>query len=102
MEFLLKLTGVFFGVLSRMLIPYIRKLKQGKIESFNNHYLRIALCSFILSLIVTLLIFPQFSAQNTIIDLESGFKLFCIAFGFGFGFNSLVSELSEWGEKKSN
>jgi len=28
--------------------------------------------------------------------LESGFKLFCIAFGFGFGFNSLISELSEW------
>jgi len=100
MEFLLKLAGVFSGVLSRMLVPYIRKLKQKKIDKFNNHYLRIALCSFILSIIVTLLIFPQFSSQGKIIDIESGFKLFCIAFGFGFGFNSLISELSEWGEKK--
>ena len=99
MEFLLKLSGVFFGVLSRMLVPYIRKLKQKKIAKFNSHYLRIALCSFILSIIVTLLIFPQFSSRGSIIDLESGFKLFSIAFGFGFGFNSLISELSEWGGK---
>ncbi len=99
MEFLIKLSGVFFGVLSRMLVPYIRKLKQKKIAKFNNHYLRIAFCSFTLSIIVTLLIFPQFSSHGSIIDLESGFKLFCIAFGFGFGFNSLISELSEWGDK---
>jgi len=100
MEFLLKLIGVFLGVFSRMILPYIRKLKQKKIEKFDSYYLRVAICSFILSLIVTLLIFPQFSSSEKIMNFESGFKLFCIAFGFGFGFNSLISELSEWGKNK--
>jgi len=95
-EFIIKLSGVFAGVLARMLLPYFRKLKQNKIQKFDRKYLRIAVGSFILSLIVTLLIFPQFSSEEKILNLESGFKLFCIAFGFGFGFNSLISELSEW------
>jgi hydrogenase-4 membrane subunit HyfE len=99
MEFGIKLLGVFSGVFARMLLPYFRKLKQNKIDKFDKKYLRIAIGSFILSLIVTLLIFPQFSTQEKILNFESGFKLFCIAFGFGFGFNSLISELSEWKSK---
>jgi hypothetical protein len=99
MEFLIKLLGIFFGVLFRMLLPYIRKLKQGKIDKFEKKYLNIGIGSFILSLIITFLIFPQFSTPEKILNFESGFKLFCIAFGFGFGFNSLISELSKWGRR---
>ncbi len=100
MELIIKLSGIFSGVFARMIVPYIRKLRQNKIDSFDKKYLRIGLASFLLSLIVTLLVFPQFSSQEKILDLESGFKLFCIAFGFGFGFNSLVSEFSKWGKGK--
>jgi len=100
MEFIVKLLGIFSGVFSRMIVPYIRKLKQNKIDSFDKKYLRIGLASFLISLIVTLLVFPQFSSHEKILGFESGFKLFCIAFGFGFGFNSLVSEFSKWGEGK--
>jgi len=60
MELLLKLSGILTGVLARTLVPYLRKLKQGKIKSFNKGYWASALASFILGLITTLLIFPKF------------------------------------------
>ncbi len=31
---------------------------------------------------------------------ETTVKLFCLAFGFGFGFNSLVAEGAKWGERR--
>ena len=100
MELIIKVSGIFLGVFSRMIVPYIRKLRQNKVKSFDKKYLRIGLASFLLSIIVTLLVFPQFSANQELLNFESGFKLFCIAFGFGFGFNSLVSEFSKWGKGK--
>jgi len=100
MELIVKLSGIFLGVFARMVVPYVRKLKQNKINSFDKKYLRIGLASFLLSIIVTLLVFPQFSSHEQMLNFETGFKLFCIAFGFGFGFNSVVSEFSKWGEGK--
>jgi len=38
MEVALKLLGILFSVLARTLVPYLRKLKQGKIKSFNKGY----------------------------------------------------------------
>jgi len=32
MEFFLKLSGILLGVLVRTLVPYLRKLRQGKVK----------------------------------------------------------------------
>jgi len=99
MELLLKLSGILTGVLARTLLPYLRKLKQGKIESFNKGYWVSALASFILGLITTLLIFPKFEFVGVAAGIEPSIKLFCTAFAFGFAWNSLVSEGAKWVEE---
>ncbi len=99
MELFLKLSGILLGVLSRTLVPYLRKLRQGKVREFKNGYWLSALASFILGLITTLLIFPEFNIAQLGVGVEASIKLFCLAFGFGFGWNSLVSEGAKWGER---
>lgn len=99
MELFLKLFGILFGVLSRTLVPYLRKLKQGKVKEFKNGYWLSALASFILGLITTLLIFPKFEFIGPTAGPEAFIKLFCTAFAFGFAWNSLVSEGAKWAEK---
>lgn len=99
MELFLKLSGILLGVLSRTLVPYLRKLRQGKVKEFKNGYWLSALASFILGLITTLLIFPEFNIAQLGVGVEASIKLFSLAFGFGFGWNSLVSEGAKWGEK---
>jgi len=43
------------------------------------------------------LLFPKLElASSAVVSLEEGFKLFCLAFGFGFGFNSILIEFSKW------
>ena len=99
MELLLKLSGILLGVLARTLVPYLRKLKQGKIQSFKKGYWASALASFILGLITTLLIFPKFEFAGAVAGIEAVIKLFCTAFAFGFTWNSLVSEGAKWAER---
>jgi len=95
-DFWVKLIGIFLGVLTRTLFPWLRKLKEGKVARFNRRYLVSAIGSFIIGFIITLLIFPQFSAESAGPGLEAAFKLFATAFGFGFGWNSLVFEAGKW------
>ena len=100
MELALKLLGILFGVLARTLVPYLRKLKQGKVKEFKNGYWVSALAAFILGLITTLLIFPKFELTQIGPGIEGLVKLFSTAFGFGFAWNSLVNEAAKWTEKK--
>jgi len=100
MELALKLLGILLGVLARTLALYLRKVKQGKVKKFWNGYWIQALASLALGTITTLLIFPQFNVAKSGVGLEASAKLFCLAFGFGFGCNSIVSEAAKWGEKK--
>ena len=37
MSLILELSGLFCGVLARTLLPYMRKLKQGRIDKFTGH-----------------------------------------------------------------
>jgi len=99
MEVATKLLGTLFGVLARTLVPYLRKLKQGKIKSFQKGYWVSALASFILGLVTTLLIFPKFEFIGATAGPEALIKLFCTAFAFGFSWNSLVSEGAKWVER---
>jgi hypothetical protein len=98
-ELSIKLLGILFGVLARTLAPYLRKVKQGKVKKFWNGYWIQALASLALGTITTLLIFPQFNIAKPGVGLEASVKLFCLAFGFGFGCNSIVSEAAKWTEK---
>ena len=101
MEFIVKLIGVWLGVFARMTIPFWRKLYQGKTVKFNLKYLKRTFASLVLSTVFTFLLFPKLEfAPQQIINFESGFKLFCLVFGFGFGFNSILMEFAQWFEKK--
>ncbi len=102
MELGLKLLGILFGILARTLMPYLRKLKQGKVKEFKNGYWIKASASFLLAAITTLLVFPQFNLAKPGVGAEAWVRLFCLAFGFGFGCNSMVSEVAKWGEKESS
>lgn len=92
----IKMIGIFLGVLARSLAPYLRKRRLGKIKSFHKRHLASSIGSLILGIIITLLIFPQFQAVAPNRGLEVYVKLFCTAFGFGFGWHALVSEAASW------
>jgi len=94
--FLLKFFGILAGVLARTLLPWLRKLREGQALSFGRRYLFSALASLIIGVILTLVIFPKLEAESGDLSFESLFKLFCLAFGFGFGWNALVIEGEAW------
>jgi len=100
MELALKVLGILVGVLARTVVPYLRKLKQGKVKKFWNGYWIQALASLVLGIVTTLLIFPQLSIAKSGVGPEALVKLFCLAFGYGFGCNSIVSEVAKWTEKE--
>ncbi len=98
-ELIIKFLGLFFGVLARTIVPWLRKLREGKIRRFRNKYIYSAIDSMILGFFITLLIFPQFIASGAgkaELSLESVIRLFCLAFGFGFGWHSIVTEAASW------
>jgi len=72
----------------------VRKLKQGKVKEFDKNYLYSAAGSIILGVIVTLLVLPQFQSLNS---AQTGIESFAVAFGFGFGWHSIVNEAGKWG-----
>lgn len=96
MELVIKLAGILSGVLCRSLVPYLRKVKQGKVKKFSRRYFSTAAASSILGIIVTLIIFPQFKAPSAEIGIEGYIKLFCASFGFGFGWNTIINEITKW------
>lgn len=96
LETVLKLSGIFLGILARSLLPWLRKLREGKVGRFSRRYLTSALASLIFGTMVTLAIFPQLERVASGQGFEDYFKLFCLAFGFGFGWNALVLEGTQW------
>lgn len=100
--FIIKIAGLFLGIVARSLIPWLRKLRQGQVQSFDRRYLYSALATFILGVILTLVLFPQIKTESVIAEdaaspaFEAYFRLFCLAFGFGFGWNAMVFEAGKW------
>ncbi|OPX30000.1 MAG: hypothetical protein B1H08_02655 [Candidatus Omnitrophica bacterium 4484_171] len=92
-----QIAGLFLGVLSRTFLPFLRKLYKGKIKSFRKKYIYQSIGALFLSFIIFFIIFPQYpySAETKTGGLIL-FKLFCIAFAFGFGFHSLINETAKW------
>lgn len=94
--FAIKIVGLFLGVVARSLIPWLRKLRQGKVQGFDRRYIYSAIATFILGVIITLVLFPQFKGDSSGPGFEAYFRLFCLAFGFGFGWNAIVLEAGQW------
>ncbi|MGQ9802175.1 MAG: hypothetical protein ACUVRL_11010 [Candidatus Saccharicenans sp.] len=96
--FVIKIIGLFLGVVARSLIPWLRKLRAGQVHGFDRRYFYSALATFILGIILTLVLFPQFKGEagSTSSGFEDCFRLFCLAFGFGFGWNAIVLEAGQW------
>jgi len=92
----LKLLGIFLGVLARAIFPWLRKLRQGKVTRFHKRYLYSAIGSVIIGIIVTLLVFPRFEITSAGQGTEAELRLFATAFGFGFGWHAIVSEVGKW------
>jgi hypothetical protein len=95
-EFVLKFVGVFLGVLARTLVPWLRKLREGQVMKFDRRYVYSTLGSLAIGFILTLVIFPQLTVAGDAPGFEAYFKLFCLAFGFGFGWNGIVLEGGQW------
>jgi hypothetical protein len=98
-EFLIKFFGLLLGILARTVLPWLRKVKEGKVRGFSRRYVYSALASLAVGLIFTLTIFPRFEAGAEGQTFEAFFKLFSLAFGFGFGWNALVNEGGAWAAK---
>ena len=96
LELIIKFLGILLGVLTRSLLPWLRKLREGKVQKFGKRYVYSAIGSLILGFILTLVLFPQFEPAGTPAGFDAYFKLFCLAFGFGFGWNALVNEGEAW------
>jgi len=95
MSFFVQFSGLFLGVLSRTLLPYFRKLKQGKIRKFNKKYLYTAIGSVIISVISVILLLPEYEIESGgLHNSYEGIKLFCSSFAFGFAWNSILNESS--------
>jgi hypothetical protein len=97
--FLVEFFGLLFGVLARTILPWLRKVKEGKVRGFGRRYVYSALASLAIGLILTLTVFPKFEAVAAGQTFEALFKLFCLAFGFGFGWNAFVNEGGAWAAK---
>ncbi len=96
-EFFLKFGGVFLGVLARTMFPWLRKLREGQVLKFDKRYIYSTAASLIVGLMLTLVMFPQLTVPaGGGPGFEAYFKLFCLAFGFGFGWNGLVLEGGQW------
>jgi H+/Cl- antiporter ClcA len=95
-EFLIRLFGIFAGVLARTLLPWLRKLREGRVRGFRRRYLVSALASLVIGFVLTLVVFPRFEPDPQGSSFEALFKLFCLAFGFGFGWNALILEGEAW------
>ena len=97
--FLVTFFGLLLGVLARTVLPWLRKVQEGKVRRFDRRYLYSALASAAIGLMLTLALFPRFEAGPENASFEAFFKLFCLAFGFGFGWNALVNEGAAWAAK---
>lgn len=95
-EFLVTFSGLFLGILARTALPWLRKVREGKARRFDRRYLWSALAALAIGLIFTLTVFPRFEAGLEGRAFEAFFRLFSLAFGFGFGWNALVNEGGAW------
>lgn len=97
LELIIGFIGVFSGILARTFMPWLRKVRDGKVVKFDRRFTYATLTSIFIGFLLTLSIFPNFTTEmkgDTTFDVM--FKAFCLAFSFGFGWNGLVLEGAHW------
>lgn len=94
--FVVTFFGLLLGILARTILPWLRKVQAGVARGFDRRYVFSALASVAIGLILTLVLFPKLEAVPENATFEAMFKLFALAFGFGFGWNALVNEGAAW------
>lgn len=98
-EFLIKFFGLLLGVLARTVLPWLRKVREGRVRGFGRRYVYSALAAAAIGFILTLVLFPRFEAGAAGQTFEDLFKLFSLAFAFGFGWNAIVNEGGAWASR---
>jgi len=84
---LLTFLAILIGVLGRAFLPYWRKLIAGEKLTFQMRYIAIVIASFVTAIQV----FPNYSPV-----LDSILITFWSALTFGFGLQSLYTEVYQW------
>lgn len=83
---------VFLGILTRTLLPYLRKRKEaiaaGKTLAFDNGYIITAIYAIVISLVTTMLIFASFTIPETAILYVA-----IASFTYGYTANDIVNEV---------
>jgi len=79
--------GFFIGVAGKVLLPYIRKIEEGKIEGFNAKYFWTAVVTFLYMIPINFTVLASLNVDNLP-------WLFCVWLGIcvGFGGQSLTNE----------
>ena len=67
-EFLVTFFGLLLGVLARTVLPWLRKVREGKVRGFGRRYLYSALASVAIGLVWTLVLFPRFEIGEALIE----------------------------------
>jgi len=87
--------AVFLGVLSRVMLPYLRKRKRESKENFPFKYGYVG--TALVGAMITMLIYYKIPVPE-VNNVRSGLQAFSSAFGAGFGWQSIVNEVSKWSE----
>ncbi|MFP4687532.1 MAG: hypothetical protein ACLFN5_05415 [bacterium] len=96
-ELTLIVSGLFLGVLARTALPFIRKMKQGKIKKFEYKFLIQGAGAAIIATIIVFIIYPYYEIDlPELLDFQTAFNIFTTSFAFGFASNTLVNEILEW------
>lgn len=84
--------ATLLGVVTRTALPYIRKVTvEHESLEWNHGYTLAALCTLVLCVIVTAVVFPGLEITET-----ATLQVFLIAFAYGLGFDALIIEIGEW------
>lgn len=83
--------GLFFGALAMMMIPYLRKLREGEIDHFDKKFLASFAGSIVFAAIVTVFLIPNVSLSGGVAER------FANSFILGIGSNALFAELLKFG-----
>jgi len=85
--------GLFIGVLTRIYLPYLRKLYQGSTTNFDNKYIVSGLAALALAFIIVFMLGPEclVLVETTLL------KVFWLNWIVGFGASALVNEVLAWG-----
>jgi len=95
--------GLFFGTVSAVFIPYIRKVWQGTVDAsdWNNKYLLVTIAGLVLSLITAFQVAPQLLILEVPAEsaVQGIFGILLVNFTVGFGETGILKEIFEFSKE---